>query len=94
MAFLEAHLPGMAVEPFLTKTCLYTLTPDRDFVVDALPEHPGVHVVAARHQHEDVGRIMIERALDGSSPSDPELEAFRLDRAVLREASPRRTFVL
>ena len=33
--------PAWPVEPFLTKTCLYTLTPDRDFVVDALPGAPG-----------------------------------------------------
>jgi hypothetical protein len=32
--------------------------------------------------------------LDGVSPSEPELGAFRIDRPVLREASPRRTFVL
>ena len=98
MAFLEAHLPGMAVEPFLTKTCLYTLTPDRDFVVDALPDPPGVGVVlGSAHAYKFasvLGRIMVERALDGASPSDPELGAFRIDRPVLREASPRRTFVV
>ena len=27
--------------PIYTKTCLYTLTPDRDFVVDRLPERAG-----------------------------------------------------
>ena len=98
MAFLEAHLPGMATEPFLTKTCLYTLTPDRDFVVDALPEHPDVQLVlGSAHAYKFasvLGRIMVERALDGVSPSEPELGAFRIDRPVLREASPRRTFVL
>ena len=98
MAFLEAHLPGMAVEPFLTKTCLYTLTPDRDFVVDALPDHPGVHVVlGSAHAYKFasvLGRIMVERALDGSSPSDPDLGAFRIDRRVLQDASPKRTFVV
>jgi len=98
MAFLEAHLPGMAVEPFLTKTCLYTLTPDRDFVVDALPEHPGVHVLlGSAHAYKFasvLGRIIVERALDGVSPSDPELAGFRIDRPILRDPSPRRTFVL
>jgi sarcosine oxidase len=98
MAFLDAHLPGMAVEPFLTKTCLYTLTPDRDFVVDALPEHPGIHVLlGSAHGYKFasvLGRIIVERALDGASPSDPELEAFRMNRPILREASPRRTFVV
>ncbi|HKF84367.1 MAG TPA: N-methyl-L-tryptophan oxidase [Candidatus Limnocylindrales bacterium] len=98
MAFLEQHLPGMAVEPFLTKTCLYTLTPDRDFVVDALPEHPYVHVVlGSAHAYKFasvLGRILVERALDGASPSDPELRGFAFDRPILRGAGARRTFVL
>ena len=92
MAFLEAHLPGMAVEPFLTKTCLYTLTPDRDFVVDALPEHPGVlSLLGSAHAYKFasvLGRILVELALDGSSPSDPELTGFRIDRPILREPEP------
>jgi sarcosine oxidase len=98
MAFLEAHLPGMAVEPFLTKTCLYTLTPDRDFVVDALPDHPGVHVLlGSAHAYKFasvLGRIMVERALDGVSPSDPELTGFRIDRPIMHDPSPPRTFVV
>jgi len=98
MAFLGEHLPGMAVEPFLTKTCLYTLTPDRDFVIDSLPEHPQVHVVlGSAHAYKFasvLGRILVERALDGSSPSEPELGAFRIDRPILRDALPRRTFVV
>ena len=40
-AFLDRHLPGMAGDPFLVKTCLYTMTPDRDFIVDALPGPPA-----------------------------------------------------
>jgi sarcosine oxidase len=98
MAFLEAHLPGMAVEPFLTKSCLYTLTPDRDFVVDALPEHPAIHVLlGSAHAYKFasvLGRIIVERAIDGASPSDPELEAFRIGRPVLQEVGARRSFVV
>ena len=40
-AFLAAHLPGALGPEIYTKTCLYTLTPDRDFVVDRLPDAPG-----------------------------------------------------
>ena len=42
-----ATCPAAVGPPIYTKTCLYTLTPDRDFVVDRLPERPGV-VVAPR----------------------------------------------
>jgi sarcosine oxidase len=98
MAFLDARLPGMAVEPFLTKSCLYTMTPDRDFVVDTVPGHPAVGVVlGSAHAYKfasALGRIMTELAVDGSTPSAPELEAFRIDRAILREDRPATNFLI
>jgi sarcosine oxidase len=98
MAFLEAHLPGMATDPFLTKTCLYTMTPDRDFVIDALPGHPEILVLlGSAHAFKFasvLGRIAAELVVDGSTPSAAELEGFRIDRPILREARPARTFVV
>ncbi len=47
-AFLAAHLPGAVGPDIATKTCLYTLTPDRDFVLDRVPEAPGVLVASRR----------------------------------------------
>lgn len=97
-AFLGEHLPGMAVTPFLTRTCLYTLTPDRDFVVDAVPGHPNVHVVlGSAHAYKFasvLGRILAEVAVDGATPSAGELEGFRIDRPILRDPHPARTFVV
>jgi sarcosine oxidase len=91
-AFMAAHLPGAVGPPIYTKTCLYTLTPDRDFVVDRLPEAPGV-VVALGAAHgfkfaSVLGRIMAEMGLDGETPSGPDLERFRIDRPILLEADP------
>jgi sarcosine oxidase len=40
--FLARYLPDQIGPEIVTKTCLYTLTPDRDFVIDRLPDHPGV----------------------------------------------------
>ena len=81
-AFLAAHLPDMAGEPFRTKTCLYTLTPDRDFVLDAVPGHPGVLVaLGSAHGYKFaslIGRIMAELALDGATPSAPRDRGLRL----------------
>jgi sarcosine oxidase len=98
MAFLAEHLPGMTGEPFLTKTCIYTLTPDRDFVVDAVPGHPNVHVVlGSAHAYKFasvLGRILAELAVDGSTPSAGELGAFRIDRSALRDPGAPRTFVV
>jgi sarcosine oxidase len=65
--FLTRHLPG-AGRRATTKTCLYTLTPDRDFVVDRVPEHPGVVVaLGAAHGYKFAalfGRILADIALD------------------------------
>jgi sarcosine oxidase len=90
--FLEGHLPGALGPPIYTKTCLYTLTPERDFVVDRLPDLPGVAVVlGAGHGFKFasvLGRIAAELSIDGMTPSAPELEAFRIDRPILQEADP------
>ena len=90
--FLERHLPGALGPTIYTKTCLYTLTPDRDFVVDRVPDAPGIVVgLGAAHGFKFasvLGRVLVELALDGSSPSDPELGAFKIDRPILLEEAP------
>jgi sarcosine oxidase len=97
--FLARHLPGMVDGgELLTRTCRYTLTPDRDFVVDRVPDHPGVHVaLGAAHGFKFasvIGRILAELAVDGQTPSAPELDGFRIDRSVLREADPVRRWLI
>src|SRR6478672_11069681 len=90
--FLASHLPGALGPPIYTKTCLYTLTPDRDFVVDRLPEAPGVIVaLGAAHGFKFasvLGRIMAELLVDGATPSAGDLERFRIDRPILLETDP------
>jgi sarcosine oxidase len=67
-------------------------------VVDTLPEHPDIQVVlGSAHAYKFasvLGRIMAERVVDGVSPSEPELTAFRIDRPILRDPPPERTFVV
>lgn len=98
LAFLERHLPSMAGRPLTTKTCLYTLTPDRDFVVDAVPGLPGLLVVlGSAHAYKFasvLGRIAVELALDGASPSAPELTGFRIDRPSLVDPRAEPTFIV
>lgn len=87
--FMTDHLPGALGPPIYTRTCLYTLTPDRDFVVDTLPDAPGVAVVlGAAHGFKYasvLGRILAELVIDGTTPSTAEIGAFAIDRAVLSE---------
>ena len=90
--FMRRHLPSAIAPEIYTKTCLYTLTPDRDFVVDRVPEAPGVVVLlGAAHAFKFasvLGRIAAEMGLDGGTPSAPELERFRIDRPILLEEAP------
>jgi sarcosine oxidase len=67
-------------------TCLYTLTADRDFVADRLPDHPNVCVgLGAAHGFKFAawfGRTLA--ALATGSPPGPELAPFAIDRPALR----------
>ena len=94
--FLQRHLPSALGPVIYSRTCLYTLTPDRDFVLDTLPERPEVSVaIGAGHGFKFasvVGRIVAELAVDGRSAHD--LEPFALDRAILQLADPPRTYMV
>jgi sarcosine oxidase len=96
--FLHDHLPGHLGSEIYTKTCLYTLTPDRDFVVDRLPDHPGVLVaLGAAHAFKFasvLGRILAELAVDGETPSAGDIGAFRVDRPILLEQNPVTSFLV
>jgi sarcosine oxidase len=96
--FLGRHLPGHLGPEIATKTCLYTLTPDRDFVVDRLPDHPGVLVaLGAAHAYKFasvLGRVLAELAADGATASAGEIERFRIDRPILLESNPVTSFLV
>jgi sarcosine oxidase len=96
--FAARHLPGMVAPPIYTKTCLYTLTPDRDFVVDRVPDHPDVIVLlGAAHGFKYasvLGRIAAELVADGATPSAPDLGAFRFDRDILGADDPAKSFLI
>ena len=87
-AFLAARMPGSIGPAVTTKTCLYTLTPDRDFVIDRLPEHPGVIVaLGSAHAYKFAalfGTLLAELALDPTRHvPGPGLELFAIDRPAL-----------
>lgn len=86
LARFLAGLVGDRFGPPRTTTCLYTLTADRDFVVDRLPDHPNVCVgLGAAHGFKFAawfGRTLADLAL-GAAPR-PELAPFAVDRPALR----------
>ncbi|MEY2552861.1 MAG: hypothetical protein QOC57_721, partial [Ilumatobacteraceae bacterium] len=88
-AFAVTAFGGRLGNALSTTTCLYTLTPDRDFVVDSLPDHPHIHVaLGAGHGYKFVawfGRTMA--ALAAGEPTGCDLTPFRLDRPALTDPS-------
>jgi sarcosine oxidase len=95
--FMGEHLPATAGGVLRVKTCLYTLTPDRDFVLDRVPGHPLVLVaLGAAHAFKfasALGRMLADLAIDGSTELG-DLSAFAVDRAVLRMRDPPTTFLI
>ena len=95
-AFLSKYLPTALGPEIYTKTCLYTLTPDRDFVIDALPEADGVYVaIGAGHAFKFasvIGKTLSELAIDGQT--DVDLSPFSIDRPILKEKNPARSYMV
>jgi sarcosine oxidase len=93
--FLRRYIPGALGPSIYTKSCLYTLTPDRDFVLDALPEHPNVLVaLGAAHGFKFAalfGKILGELAIDGTTAHD--IAQFAIDRPILQEVDPPKHFM-
>ena len=94
--FVATHLPGAAGGIHLAKTCLYTLTPDRDFVVDRVPGCENVFTaIGAGHAFKFaslIGRILVDLALTGET--DVGIGPFAADRAILTEKDPIRSYMV
>ena len=95
-AFLARRLPAALGPVQRVKTCLYTLTPDRDFVIDRLPDRPNVCVaIGAGHAFKfasAIGRILADLAPDAETPAG--IADFALDRPILAMAAPPKTYMV
>lgn len=84
--FMARTFPGSGPS-VRSKRCLYSLTPDRDFVISAVPDHPQVTVgLASAHGFKFVptfGRLLTELAVDGRT--DADIAGFELDRPALTD---------
>jgi sarcosine oxidase len=79
-----------------TTTCLYTLTADRDFVLDRLPGCEQVSVaLGAAHGFKFAawfGRTLAE--LGPGVPKPPQLDPFALDRSSLQRPVDRAAWLV
>lgn len=71
--FLKRYMPDLAGEIAYTKTCLYTYSPDEDFIIDFLPEHDQAVIVACGFSGHGfkfvpmVGELLKDLAVTGST---------------------------
>jgi len=94
--FLAKYIPDMLGPVIYTKTCLYAMPPDRNFVLDSLPEHKNVFVaLGAAHGYKFaslIGKILSELAVDGTTASD--ISPFKIDRPILKMENPPKNFMI
>lgn len=82
-AWLASIMPGAGLSYVAGSTCMYTDTPDRDFLLGPHPEHSNVFIGAGFSGHGFkfstlVGKLLAELALE--LPTSHALARFRLDR--------------
>ena len=81
--FMRRYIPRLAEAPVSeSRICLYTQTPDEDFIVDKLPQHSHVVIGAGFSGHgfkfsTTVGKMLSDLALDGATPHDDSLFKMR-----------------
>ena len=80
---IGAHLPGVTGRCVRSVRCLYTVTPDADFVVDDHPDLPGVTLVSPCSGHgfkhsAGIGEAIAQVVTTGTS--DVDLTPFRMGR--------------
>jgi sarcosine oxidase len=85
--FLKEHLPGVNGPRQAASVCLYTLTPDRHFIIDRHPEFPQVVLACGFSGHgfkfaPVVGEILADLAMNGETQHP--IGMFRINRFVER----------
>ncbi|MEZ6139358.1 MAG: N-methyl-L-tryptophan oxidase [Zavarzinella sp.] len=80
--FLQQWLPGISGKPHLSKVCLYTLTPDRHFLIDHHPDWPNLIVAGGFSGHgfkfaPTIGKMVLEMVQHRSPTWDRDLFCWR-----------------
>jgi monomeric sarcosine oxidase len=71
------HMNGVSGDLVATSMCMYTMTPDQDFIVDRHPEHPNVSIAAGFSGHgfkfaPVVGEHLADLATDPAASALPQ----------------------
>lgn len=93
-SFMRERLPSGFGLYLRRATCLYTMTPDRDLVIDLVPGHDHVAIgQGAAHAFKFAsvfGRSLVELAFDGKAQGD--IGAWTVDRDILTMDDPPLSF--
>ena len=70
--FVRAHMPGLTTEILDGKICLYTITPDADFILDMHPDNEKILIAAGFSGHgfkfaSVMGEILADLCLNGKT---------------------------
>ncbi|MBL8155173.1 MAG: N-methyl-L-tryptophan oxidase [Anaerolineae bacterium] len=89
LSFSRRYLPGVRGLRS-TRICLYTMTPDEDWIIDYHPSYPNIVIAGGCSGHAFkfstlIGRILTEMLLDGHSSH--RLERFRMSRFLTTQSS-------
>jgi sarcosine oxidase len=85
--FLEAYLPDAAGPLRAMSTCIYTRTPDEDFIIDLHPDDNRIVIASPCSGHgykfaSVIGEVLADLAIDGTTRHD--ISRFAMDRETLR----------
>ncbi len=87
-AWIGAYLSGVSERVVASAACLYTMTPDADFIVDRHPEHPHAAIGAGFSGHgfkftPAIGEALANLALDPAAIPLPRLSLNRFGVGVI-----------
>jgi monomeric sarcosine oxidase len=76
--FAQQYIPDAAGPLLATRRCLYTLTPEKHFIVDQHPDFPQVVIGAGFSGHGFkfttlMGKMLADLAVEGTTPHDTSL---------------------
>lgn len=76
--FARQYIPGAAGPLISTRRCLYTVTPDKHFIVDQHPSYPHVVIGAGFSGHGFkfttlLGKMLADLVVNGQTPHDTSL---------------------
>ncbi len=89
--FLDRHIPAASGPLRRMQACIYTRTPDEDFVVDLHPDDPRIVIASPCSGHgfkfsSVMGEVLADLALDGGTGHD--ISRFRIERLLARAPIP------